>query len=189
VCALSSVNHEPMTTKTYFIYHRVPANMEGTTLYPLNVLKDTHPDLYEKYSAAYAGREFVMDMKIVPLDARWNDALHLLAVDPADIKAASIEAGAKFNRMNFYRIDPSALDPKKTTVYRFDTFERRQKVAEDFSKYDPEHISDYSKVPEITKAYYRESALLHKDMNAFAGIPHILYMGPIDISHSEIIRL
>ena len=40
-----------------YIYHRVPKEMRGEVLFPLNTLKETEPDLYEKESAKYVGRD------------------------------------------------------------------------------------------------------------------------------------
>ena len=37
-----------------FLYHRVPVNMEGSILYPLNQLKNLHPDIYVEHVKKYA---------------------------------------------------------------------------------------------------------------------------------------
>ncbi len=79
----------------YYLYHWVPDDMIGDTLYPLNILKHTHPDLYTKKVSKYIGREKVMDQIIPILDCLWNDVLHFTAVHPKDVKDALIKAGSK----------------------------------------------------------------------------------------------
>ena len=32
-----------------YLYHRVPKNMNGTMLYPLNVLKNLQPEIYAEH--------------------------------------------------------------------------------------------------------------------------------------------
>ena len=43
-----------------YVYHRVPENLQGTTLYPLNELRAIHPSNYELEKEKYKGREDIM---------------------------------------------------------------------------------------------------------------------------------
>ena len=38
------------------LYHRVPSEMKGHALHPLNAMKDAEPEVYEKEVAKYARR-------------------------------------------------------------------------------------------------------------------------------------
>ena len=38
-----------------YLYHRVPDNLKGNIIYPLNELKDIHPDLYISNKENYKG--------------------------------------------------------------------------------------------------------------------------------------
>jgi len=40
----------------HYLYHRVDPELKGTTLYPLNQLKNIYPDVYERHVKKYAGR-------------------------------------------------------------------------------------------------------------------------------------
>ena len=46
-----------------YLYHRVPENLIGETLYPLNELKTLYPDVYAEHVKKYEGREEKMDRR------------------------------------------------------------------------------------------------------------------------------
>lgn len=71
----------------------VSPDMVGDVLRPLNVLRETHPDLYPTKAAKYAGREWVMDQRIPTLDCKWNDVLQFSPIEPAEFKRALVDAG------------------------------------------------------------------------------------------------
>lgn len=50
------------------IYHTVPKNLIGNTLYPLNKLKIYLPEVYSNQVKKYFGREVLMQIKIDILD-------------------------------------------------------------------------------------------------------------------------
>ena len=50
----------------HYLYHWVPNDMVGDTLYPLNELKKTHSDLYEQKVSKYIGSEKVMK-QVIPI--------------------------------------------------------------------------------------------------------------------------
>ena len=66
-----------------YLYHRVPDNFQGTTLYPLNDLKDILPDIYTRHISKYEGRAHIVERHI-PIfdDCLWNDVVFLSAVEP-----------------------------------------------------------------------------------------------------------
>jgi hypothetical protein len=77
-----------------YVYHRVPPDLRGTVLYPLNRLADVHPDLYEELQQNYATRRDIAALRIPPLgNCLWNDVLHFSPVHPARIQAALADAG------------------------------------------------------------------------------------------------
>jgi len=49
-----------------YLYHRVPKHMMGTVLYPLNVLKETRPEIYTEYIKKYEGREELLTAEVPP---------------------------------------------------------------------------------------------------------------------------
>ena len=71
----------------HYLYHRVPENMRGTTLYPLNQLRDAHPDVYAEAIKKYENRERVMRQVVIPFGCAWNDVLHFSPVHPSFAKS------------------------------------------------------------------------------------------------------
>jgi hypothetical protein len=69
-----------------YLYHMVPADMQGTVLHPLNSLKQSHPELYVAKASKYQGREHVMDQFLPTLECAWNDVLHFTAINPEELK-------------------------------------------------------------------------------------------------------
>jgi len=76
-----------------FLYHARSPDMRGDVLYPLNLLRSTHPDLYEQERDKYVGREALLELRIPVLGVLWNDAVHLSPVHPRHLAAAWRAAG------------------------------------------------------------------------------------------------
>ncbi|MBP6883911.1 MAG: hypothetical protein KBC06_01615 [Candidatus Pacebacteria bacterium] len=173
-----------------YIYHMVPKDMEGDTLYPLNTLKDTNPDLYIKKAAKYEGRMHVMENYIPSLKCMWNDVLHFSPVAPADIKRALIEAGMSERKMRFFQIDPNLLDLKLATLYlnNQETMGHNMTL-ENFTQLKIEELNKYTEIPQETKDYYFKKFNKGETPLAFVKIPHVLYKGSINVSNSPIIEV
>jgi hypothetical protein len=180
-----------MMTMNY-IYHRVPADMEGTMLYPLNTLKIKFSHLYQSKADKYIGREQIMERTIPTLNCLWNDVLHLTAVHPKDVKQAIVDADPSFfaKPMSFYQIDPHILVPENATVYLYRN-EKLEKnfVPENFVSFDPEWVSLYSEFPEATKLYYKEMHAEGKKPLLFHRVPHILYKGSIETKGISVVTV
>ncbi len=159
--------------------------MKGTILYPLNILKFTEPDIYTTAVEKYNSREWLLAEEIAPLHCLWNDALHLTAVEPIEIKKALQEAGNDVE-FEFYKIDPFSLNHSDTTVYLCN---EPKGAPKEFIAYDPAGLQQYSHMPDATKQYYTDMISNKKQPLLFHLVPHILYKGSIDISHAEIIKV
>lgn len=182
------------TTKQY-LYHMVPERMQPSedgkeVLYPLNMLKDKFPELYEVAKKKYESSEYrksIPEMLIPTLEeAAWGDVLQLTAIHPVELKKALVEAGWHPEEMKFYEIDPDSLDPKKTTVFLYRE-DKEDEDPENFAPYDPAKIVEHAPVPEITKEYYREQGKQGEAPVLFVGVPHIFHKGPIDVSEFNVI--
>jgi hypothetical protein len=167
-----------------YIYHWVPKDMQGNILFPLNRLKETHVDVYEKEVDKYTGRENILLQRIPSLNCLWNDVLHLSAVHPSHIKKALIDGGStKLPDMEFFEIDPHTLNSEDTTVYLYKHSNMANKLKEDnFAQYNPDDIERYSLLPQDTKMYYKEMIVQGKRPLLFHRVPHILFKGSIDVS-------
>ena len=171
-----------------FLYHMVPADMQGTVLHPLNSLKDINPELYLSKAGKYDDRKHIMEQFIPTLECAWNDVLHFSALNPQELKQALVEAGMEPKEMKFYQIDPSLLDPKQTTIYLYQEKENEDKMNPDnFSDYDPEKLSAHSVLPQLTRDYYKEKFGKGERPLLFVGVPHILHKGSIDVSNLPVI--
>jgi hypothetical protein len=171
-----------------FLYHMVPADMQGNVLHPLNSLKDTNPELYLSEAKKYDDRKHVMEQFIPTLECAWNDVLHFSAINPAELKQELLKVGMNPREMKFYQIDPSLLDPKQTTIYLY-----QEKASEDkmnpknFAEYDPEKLGEHSALSQVTKDYYKEKFGEGERPLLFVGVPHILHKGSIDVSDLPVI--
>ncbi len=182
-------NVETKKEKTY-LYHMVPSDMQGSVLHPLNTLKSTHPELYLAKALKYADRRHVMEQFIPALECAWNDALHLTAVNPLELKKAIIEAGMHPTEMKFYEINPDSLDPKNTTVYLYQDKTSNDKMnRENFQDYDPKNLKVHGIISQVTKDYYKRMHEGGKSPLLFVGVPHILHIGSIDVSTLKVITV
>jgi|TARA_B100001964_G_C13930059_1_gene464148 hypothetical protein len=173
-----------------YLYHRVPPNMDSSTLYPLNKLKNTNPAIYAERIKKYKGREFVMEQRIPTLDCLWNDVIHLSAVHPQKIENELKKFGSALRGRKFFQIDPNLLEPKNTTVYLFKQTDSKDKfVPENWTEYNPNDLEKYNKPSNKTIDYYKRTLAEGERPLLWLFIPHILYKGSIDTSKLKIIEV
>lgn len=174
-----------------YLYHSVPKNLQGNILYPLNVLKAKHSDIYEQQVSKYIGREHITQQRIPTLDCLWNDVLHFSAVHPKEVKQALIDAGQNPDfTMSYYQIDSSMIEPKKTIVYLYNHTDDKDKMNEkNFVPYNFDEIAQFSEMPQATKDYYRDMIDMGERPLLYHRIPHILYKGTIDVTNLPIISV
>lgn len=165
--------------------------MRGSILYPLNALKEKHPDIYEQQVNKYIGREHIIQQQIPVLDCLWNDVLHFSAIDPIEIKQALIEAGRNPDFiMNYYQVDPKLIESKNAIVYLYAHASNRDKIKEEnFAPYNPDEVAKFSLIPQATKDYYKEMIGKGERPLLYHKIPHILYKGTLDITNLPIISV
>ncbi len=191
-------NHSPEGSDGYvsqrgYLYHRVPADLQGPVLYPLNQLKDVHPSLYATKAANYRGREAVMQARIPLLDCLWNDVLHFSPVHPARIQTALAAAGFARKRRRYFEIDPlgKGFNAANAVIFYHQriTLEAFRLEEADFQAFHPEGLKTLGEVPAATMAYYRESFQRGKRPLVYLYVPHILYRGTLDSTGIRIIEV
>jgi len=167
-----------------FLYHRVPSNMHGTVLYPLNELRDVAPVIAARQAAKYNDRPMLMRRRVPILDCLWNDVLHLSPVHPSIIKRELLAAGGSPppRAWRCFVIDPNGLDRARTTVflatrtrYAGDAF-----PLEEFVSFDPVNLERYAVFPPTMREYFAEEVTAGRRPLLYTSIPHILYRGSID---------
>lgn len=166
------------------LYHIVRGGFKGDTLYPLNVLKNQHPDLYAKHSKKYEHRKHITELFIPQLDCYWGDVVHMSAVHPQDLVKALAAVGLNGKRYSYFEIDPTTLDPKKTVVYLNKEKENkgRHLTADDFRPFDAARVAEWGYIPKETIEYWKKKIAEGAEPLLFLFVPHILYKGSIDVS-------
>lgn len=170
-----------------YLYHRVPDNMVGTILYPLNILKEKNPEIYTEHVKKYEGREELLQSTIPPLNCLWNDVLHFAAVSPQELKSNLVKADTDLPPSAWYKIPVSMLEGDKTIVFKY---RRDISLTPDFREYenfDPANINTYKIVPEETIEYYKRKKEEGVRPLLFHQVPQILFKGTIDIKDLEIV--
>lgn len=166
----------------HYLYHRVPENLQGDHIVPLNRLKELNIELYEKQQKKYIGREAIMLDAIPPLECLWNDVVFLSPVHPKDILEALTAVGVPMLRREFFKIEASTLDSSLTTIWLHHS---DRKTPETFVPFRPEELEQYTRIPPRTHCYYRSQKAAGRQVLLFAHIPHVLFKGSIDIRGLE----
>jgi hypothetical protein len=167
----------------------VPKDLRGNILYPLNTLKENHPDLYDNYIKKYEGRAEILDRRIEKLNCKWNDVLHCSALNPNIVIEALRNLG-KDAHLKFFEIDAHKLEPENTLVYLYSPREFGTLPPQsDFIEYKPEEVEKYAYLPDETIEYYKKTLEAGKNPLGFHLVPHILYKGNIDISDAKVISV
>lgn len=176
----------------HYLYHWVPHDMEGDTLYPLNQLQSMYPKLYAEKFGKYIGREEITKLVLPTLGCLWNDVLHFTAVHPKVLKNALIAAGDNRKpKVQCYEIDPELLDAKNTIVFLYKESDLLTNMNSDnVAVYNPSEIRKYSELPQVTLDYFKESyEKYNREPLWLHRVPHILYKGSLNIKDLPIIEV
>ncbi len=176
--------------KMNYIYHRVPENMAGNILFPLNSMKETNKDIYDTAVKKYNGREKIMKRMIPGIDCLWNDCLHFSPVHPETVYSTLKSCGFSYNpEFKFFAIPETKFNENNTVVFFQDkkkpgNFEIFRNQIKFLSEID---LASLNSMPHETIDYYLNCFREKKHPLLFAGVPHVLYKGNIDITNLEII--
>jgi len=179
--------------QTGYLYHRVPADLRGHILYPLNQLKSVYPSLYLTKTAGYQGREAVMQARLPILGCLWNDVLHFSPIHPGKIQQALADAGFARKPRHYYEIDPLEKGFNATNAVIFlhqrVNLEKFRLEEADFRAFDLAELSSLGEIPEATIAYYEAMFAQGKRPLTYLYVPHILYHGRLDIRGVKVIEV
>jgi hypothetical protein len=75
-----------------YVYYRIPPNMKGDILYPLNELKNTYPEIFEKEAEKYEGRA-----ERILACGRFGEPASLLSLSPCCTIKKLFSNGAQKN--------------------------------------------------------------------------------------------
>ncbi|HUO55842.1 MAG TPA: hypothetical protein VMU27_00170 [Candidatus Paceibacterota bacterium] len=170
-----------------YLYHRVPTNMAGTILYPLNILKELHPEIYSEHVKKYEGREQLLTTEVPPLHCLWNDVLHFTAVVPSTLKANLVKADIELPSMTWFKVPVTLIQGENSIAF---TYRRDVDVVPNFKEYepfDPARMEIYRTVPDETLEYYKRKKTENVRPLLFHLVPHILYKGTLETKGLEVV--
>jgi len=168
------------------IYHRLPAELIGDFLHPLNVLRDVAPAAYAREVEKYAGREQLRDEVVTPLGVRWSDVIHFSPVHPAAVREALVGAGGRWpaGRTTWLEVDPQAIPMGPENACLF--FSRLTEQSW-FAPYADELIRANTDLPRAVVNYYASCVAAGNRPLLFNGVMHVLYRGSIDPRNGRVL--
>jgi len=176
-----------------YLYHQVPERMIGSTLFPLNSLREVDMETYQLAQNKYiAKRQKLMELYNPTLDCLWNDVIFLIAVPPQEINHAIDEAGLKnpYTGISYYKIDLDSLDSSLLGIY-WERADVRHPDYYNFSPFNKNLFGLYKTLPNDVHLYFKAIATQPLGKQFYFPLQYVplLYKGPIDISSAEIITV
>jgi len=179
-----------METKNnkFKVYHKIPQDLTGEYLLPLNKFKVTNPDLYERYVEKYNGRKELLERTIPKLNCYWNDVIFFSPIHPRKIHLVFDDIGIKYKESKWFEISIDNFEniDKNMVVY----FYRKKEKGdfrideEDVIRFNKLKFAEIDEIPEETLNYYQRSHDRKDDkLFTFHGIPHVLYKGKVRIEN------
>ncbi len=171
-----------------YLYHGVPEDMKGDSLIPLNQMLAVDADLRDSYLQKYKGREEILERKIPLLDCLWNDVVQLLPLNPKVLFDCQLELGliTAIPEYRYFEIDLTMLEPEKAVVY-FKTAPGEENVTVRWLK--DVDLDELQEIPRATREYYETMVGTNEPVFNYQFVPHVVYMGSIDVSNSHTISI
>jgi hypothetical protein len=173
------------------IYHILPKQFVGPTLYPFNQLKDVLPDIFTQQATKYRGRDELLEYRIPILDCYWNDLLHLSAIHPAQIRGAMEASGMVWKMSEWFEIDVEKLDLNESNATIFTAPFRLQGAMQeqDFIPFNVERLQMLTSIPQESYEYFNHAKAYDEHPFLFNYIPHVLYHGTLDTTALGVTRI
>lgn len=168
-----------------FLYHVIKSPPMDRCLYPLNVLREKHRELYERHMQKYTGREHLLNVRIPFWDCLWNDVLFLSAIPPREVLKGIRDAGGHPPPLSFYTFTPEDIQPDCCCVWLFEKADAQD--PQQYVPYEPELIERYSVLPPATLAHYRQAIAAGKRPFFHQFVPHFLYRGCLHVGDRQLL--
>ncbi|RXJ71144.1 hypothetical protein CS022_21625 [Veronia nyctiphanis] len=174
------------------IYHRVPSNLDGSELVPLNELKQQSPALYKHHVQKYATRPAALNRKVLPLNCFWNDVLHFTPIHPEKFMRALNDIGYQVHNLGKwfeFEVTTQAFELSKMALFWSpnQVFGDWSEKAEHYHSIDLESGQQFKNIPDQTINYYKDMFALGKTPLNFFRTPHILYRGRVSVDKANMI--
>jgi len=176
------------------MYHLCAEDFRGTYLLPLNALRVTYPDVYERERLKWGGRESVLDWPVPHLDSPWGDTVNLSALDPARLVEARRRLGVPFSRLlerRVVRIPAERIVGLPAVVYDSRTHWLNSRPGQDvpatppedeFTPFSQDSYQELTEVPPRHLDYLTEQRDCGQPALGFVFIRHVIVAGQVDIS-------
>lgn len=185
-----------------FLYHLCAPDFRGTTLHPVNGLRNPFPDLYERERAKYIGRESVLEYAIPGLGAVWGDTVNLSALDPRILVAERRRLGVPFSQLLTRRLVCIPVERVAgLPAVRYDSASHWINSSpgesdvpltppdDEFTLFDAYQHLEVQEVPSRHREYLLRQLASGKRALGFVFVPHVLVAAPIDISGLDLVDL
>lgn len=176
-----------------YIYHIKQPGFKGSRLYPLNRLKEMHPDVYARYMKKYEGREWLTRTVIEYFNCLWNDVLHFSPMHPSLIYRALSEVGFTHHKVSreWFEIPLKDLVPDDAVLFRNEEEgdrdgQARELPKNEFEPASPARVKEFSDMPGRNLRYYRRSLEKNRLPVMWGYAPHVLYRGELDVSSYKV---
>lgn len=87
------------------LYHSPVGSDHGDQILPLNLMRESFPDLHATHYAKYMGRESALGQTIPPLSCTWGDVAFLSPVDSGLLFDALRQSGRSVPSLPFCTLD------------------------------------------------------------------------------------
>jgi hypothetical protein len=177
-----------------FIYHLCAEDFRGTRLLPLNSLRSTYPDLYQRERPKWDGRESVLEWQVPHLGAPWGDTVNFAALDPTRLVEARRLLGVPFSRLlerTVVRIPTERIAALPAVVYDSRTHWLNSRPGQnvpatppedEFTPFSVDTYQELTQVPQQHLDYLTEQRDAGQPALGFVFIRHVIVAGPVDIS-------
>lgn len=174
-----------------YLYHMVPPNLEGRTLYCLKELEHRNPEIFEKAAEKYRDHptRYGLPERIVPiLGCRWCELVQFAPIHPGHIYQGLLERGFKPNpKLRFFRIPVAGLKRYPAVVYgaRLSAQGQGRFFPEDFTEFSYDSPVQLNGLTEDSRQWLDRLREKGQVFGMFVGIPHILIQGEVSLEGAE----
>lgn len=168
------------------IYHQIPRLIEQPILQPLNILKESQPEIYEQAVSKYKDHPTRIDIplrEIIVLECTWGDVLQFCPVHPHIIAKAMGDAGMSIPNIAFYEIPIDRVARFPAAMYFGMGGNPR------YSPIDWAEFAELTFLPKTTIDWYGHLAVNKLSGAMFHGIPHVMIKGQVDIEGCNVIAM
>lgn len=169
------------------IYHQVPRDMTGETLYPLSKLETFAPELYERHIAKYddhPSRKRIPYQRLPKLNCLRKEVLNFSPLHPHLVYEAWQTLGVTLPDATWYQLPVEAVAHLPAIVYQ------PGRVSEGVEEVHVRWLEPYRESAALSDATIKWYAQLHEAGRRggwFAHTPHVLVRGAVSVKGATVI--